>query len=329
MQATQQSQGPLSERPSIAVIGSGAVGSYYGARLAQAAHDVHFLLRSDYEAVKKSGLTVKSCAGNFALPPDALHVYRSAGEMPKVDWVFVTLKTTSNDQFEPLIAPLLKDDTAILTLQNGLGNEERLAELFGKHRILGGMAFTCINRIGPGLIDHTAHGHIRLGEFGGGKSRRADHVATLLNAAKVPCDVLDDLRYGRWEKLVWNIPFNGLSTVLDQTTDQILATEAGVQLVRRIMQEVLASARAVGVTIEDSLIDVNINRTLEMGAYRSSMQVDRQMGRDLEVEAILGNPARVGAGAGANNPTMQDLYALASMVRAAVVAKANRPISAA
>src|SRR5207237_3823032 len=127
----------------------------------------------------------------------------------------------SNDQYEPLIRPLLKADTAILTMQNGLGNEERLAELFGAGRIVGGMAFTCINRVAPGVIDHIAHGHVRVGEFGGGPSPRASQLAAIFTAANVPCDVLADLRYGRWEKLVWNVPFNGLSTILDQTTDQI------------------------------------------------------------------------------------------------------------
>jgi 2-dehydropantoate 2-reductase len=307
---------PLASHPRIAIIGAGAVGSYYGARLVQAGHDVHFLLRSDYDAVRRNGMTIRSCAGDFALRPDQLHVYRDPRDVPKADWVIVTLKTTHNDQFDPLIRPLLYDRSAILTLQNGLGNEDRLAFLFGPDRILGGMAFTCINRIGPGSIDHSAHGHIRLGHFKGGPSPLASHIAGIFNNCKIPCDVLADLRYGRWEKLVWNIPFNGLSTVLDQTTDQLLATPEGEQLVGRIMAEVIASARACGAPLEDSLADLNVARTREMGAYRTSMHVDRQLGRDLEVEAILGEPARAGAAAGAPNPTMQTLYALARMTAA-------------
>ena len=309
------STGPLSNHPRIAIVGAGAIGSYYGARLVQGGHDVHFLLRSDYDAVKRSGLTIKSCAGDFSLPARNLNVYRDVREMPKMDWVIVTLKTTSNAQFEPLIRPLLKSDTVILTLQNGLGNEERLAELFGSQRVLGGMAFTCINRIGPGAVDHIAHGYIRLGEFNGGPSPRASHFSGIFNRCKVPCDVLADLRFGRWEKLVWNVPFNGLSTILDQTTEQLLSTQAGEDLVRRIMAEVIASARAIGVPLDDAQIDLNIDRTRGMGPYRSSMQVDRQMGRDLEIEAILGHPMRAGAAAGAANPCMRMLYELAIAVR--------------
>ncbi len=302
--------GPLSPAPSIAILGSGALGSYYGARLVQGGQNVHFLLRSDYESVLHHGLTIKSCAGDFSLSPKRLQVYREVERMPKVDWVIVTLKTTSNDQFEPLIRPLLKDDTAILTLQNGLGNEERLAALFGRERVLGGMAFTCINRHGPAMIDHTAHGHIRLGELGGGPGARATHLAALFNRCGIPCDVLADLRYGRWEKLVWNIPFNGLSTLLDQNTEQILATATGEQLVRDIMAEVIASARANGVKMDDDLIEQNIHRTREMSAYQTSMQIDRRLGRDLEIEAIIGEPLRAGLARSVANPLMKMLYAL-------------------
>src|SRR5213082_2454547 len=122
--------------PVIAVVGTGAVGGYYGGRLALQGHDVHFLLRGDYDPVRRNGLRVQSCAGDFTLSPQRVHAYRDPREMPKPDLIVVTLKSTANDQFEPLIRPLLDEHTAILTLQNGLGNEEQLAELFGADRIL-------------------------------------------------------------------------------------------------------------------------------------------------------------------------------------------------
>lgn len=308
---------------SFAIIGAGALGSYYGARLAQHGHEVHFLVRSDAAVLRREGLKVRSHAGDFTLAPDRLRLYEKPEAMPKVDLVIVSLKTTSNSLFEPLIRPLLGDNTAILTLQNGLGNEEALATLFGEQRILGGVAFTCINRTAPGCIDHTSHGHIRLGEFIGGPSDRSAEIAELFLASKIPCDVVPDLRYARWEKLVWNFPFNGLSAVLDQTTDLLLNTEPGEKLVRDLMAETIASARANGVDLPDSLIDLNISRTREMGAYRTSMHIDRQARRDLEVEAILGRPTRVGTAAGVNNFRMQTLYDLACMIRMQIVYQAG------
>ncbi len=168
---------PLPAQPRIAVVGSGAVGAYYGGRLAQHGHDVHFLVRSDYEAVKKNGWTIRSCDGDFVLPPASLNVYDEPEAMPRVDLVLVTLKTTSNDAYPQLIGPLLGDNTCILTIQNGLGNEDRLAELFGAQRVLGGMAFVCINRIAPGVIHHIEHGQVRLGEFAAHGAEAASSAA--------------------------------------------------------------------------------------------------------------------------------------------------------
>jgi 2-dehydropantoate 2-reductase len=301
------------ERPKIAVVGAGALGGYYGARLAQSGHDVHFLLRSDYEAVRRNGWAVRSFVGDFQLGPDRAHVYNDPREMPPADLVLVTLKTTANDQYEPLIRPLLKDGTAILTIQNGLGNEDRLAELFGGSRILGGMAFVCINRDGPGIIHHIDHGTIRLGEFRGGLSDRASRIAKLFNDSRVTCEVLEDLRWGRWSKLVWNIPFNGLGAVLDLTTDRLLADAGSVQLVTDIMREVIEAAEAQGLRMPADMIDRQITHTRTMGPYRSSMQIDRQEGRPLEVESILGEPFRQARAAGIKTPKLEMLYEMARL----------------
>jgi 2-dehydropantoate 2-reductase len=304
-------------KPVICIIGAGAVGGYYGARLAQHGNDVHFLLRSDFDAVRRNGWKVKSCDGDFTLAAGESHVYDDPRKMPKADLVIVTLKTTANDQFEPLIRPLVKEDTAILTLQNGLGSEERLAELFGKQHILGGMAFTCINRLGPGVIHHMAEGWVRIGEFGGGPSPRASRIAGLFTASRIECKVLDNLRRGRWEKLSWNIPFNGLGAVMDLTTDRLIGTEEGVALVLSIIGEVAEAARLLGAAIPEDLPRRHIEKTRLMGAYQTSMQIDRREGRLMEVEAILGEPLRQGTGAGAKMPRLSVIHEMARAVDAA------------
>jgi 2-dehydropantoate 2-reductase len=306
------------DHPVISVIGAGAVGGYYGARLAQHGQDVHFLLRSEYDAVRRNGWTVRSCDGDFVVPPGRAHAYDDVGKMPKADLVIVTLKTVSNHLYEPLIRPLLKDDTAILTLQNGLGNEDRLAELFGAERVLGGMAFTCINRTGPGQIHHIDHGIIRLGEFVGGPSERAHWVAQTFRDSKIKCEVLPDLRLGRWQKLVWNATFNGLGAVADLTTDLLIGTGPGMEVVVALINEVIATAKAAGVTLPPNIVQVQIDHTATMGAYRSSMQIDRQTGRPMEVEAILGEPLRVAKKHGVPTPILEGLYHTARAVDAAL-----------
>lgn len=295
-------------KPVIAIIGTGAVGAYYGGRLAQHGHDIHFLLRSDFQAVKKNGWNIRSCDGDFVLPADMVKAYSDPAKMPEADLVIVTLKTTANDQFEALIAPVLKKETTILTLQNGLGNEERLAELFGDERIVGGMAFVCINRISPGVVHHIAEGTITLGEYKSAAGVRVGQIAEMFRASKIPCRVLDDLRFGRWEKLVWNIPFNGLSAALDQTTDLLLSLPEGEALVRSLMEEVIAGARAVGVDLPRSLIQAKIDQTRGMGAYKTSMHLDLLSGRAMEIEAIFGYPLRTAQAASTALPRLETLY---------------------
>lgn len=300
----------LPQKPCFAIVGAGAIGCYYGGRLAQHGHDVHFLMRSDYEHVRKHGLSIKSHAGDFELTPERLHVYRNSSEMPKADVVIVTLKTTANGRFGELIAPLLHEATVVVTLQNGLGNEQQLAGLFGAERVIGGLAFVCVNRVGPGHIRHTDYGLIKIGEFGRGISPRLGRLCDILNSCKVPCQMLEDLAQGRWEKLIWNVPFNGLGAAMGWTTDRIVGCPEGIALAREIMQEVVATGRAAGVEMADALIEQNIARTLTMGPYRSSMQIDAEMGREIELDAIIGQPLAVAKEFAVATPRMRMLHQL-------------------
>ena len=298
----------------IAIIGSGALGSYYGARLAQHSRDVHFLMRSDYAFVREHGLRVFSHDGDFKLPASQMHVYDDPAAMPQVDLVIVTLKTTANDSFRELISPLLHETTAILTLQNGLGNDRALAGLFGGQRVLAGLAFICTNRTEPGVIRHTDHGFIKLGEYTGGLTDRARWIAQMLQQAKVPATALADVRYGQWEKLVWNVPFNGLGAALGFETDRLLASEAGRAMVQGLMLEVIATAATVGVHLPPETAQMQIDRTATMGAYVSSMQVDRRARRPLERQSIVGNVLAVAEAAGLHTPLLRELDGLLKIV---------------
>ena len=304
----------MSKQYVIAFIGAGAVGGYYGARLVQHGQDVHFLLRSDFDAVRTRGWKIKSHQGDFAVSASQVHAYSDPRLMPKADLVVVSLKTTANDQLQNLIAPLLKEDTAILTLQNGLGNEELLASLFGPQRVLGGNAFVCVTRTGPGELNHQAEGAIKLGELNGGRSARAGRICEIFRAGGIDCDVLDDLRAGRWQKLSWNVPFNGLGAVMDLTTDQLIATKAGTDLVIAIMHEVIAAAEALGITFPVDWIERMMDKTRKMGIYPTSMQIDRREKRPMEVEAILGEPVRQARARGIAVPLMESLYRMAQVV---------------
>src|SRR5687768_3733849 len=150
-----------------------------------------------------------------------------------------------------------------------------------------------------------------MGEFARPPSPRVRSVAAMFESAGVPARVVDDLAQGRWEKLIWNIPFNGLSAVLDQTTDLLLGSAAGDELVRAIMEEVIAAAKgAANVDLPRSLIESRIELTRGMGPYKTSSHLDMQAGRPMEIEAIFGYPLRRAQQAGVKTPLLWALYCL-------------------
>lgn len=296
---------------SFAIVGAGALGSYYGARLAEAGNDVRFLLRADYDEVKKNGLTVESVHGDFSLPQ--VTCARTAEEIGPVDVVIVAWKTTSNQHYEKVITPMVHEDTVILTLQNGLGNVERLGEIFGLERVMGALCFVCINRIKAGLIRHSASGMIAMGEAtseaSGGVTPRLEELADLFQESGIICKVVPNLKEAQWRKLVWNVPFNGLCiTEGGIDTEVLLAQPDGEEKVRALMFEVVTAARALGYEIEDAFIEAQLERTFPMGPYRPSSMIDFVEGREVEVEAIWGEALRRAQAAGAEVPEMATLY---------------------
>jgi 2-dehydropantoate 2-reductase len=279
----------------IAIVGAGALGLYYGALLQRSGQDVHFLLRRDFEAVSRSGLKVFSSNGDFELP--AVQAYRTSQEIGPVDLVLVGLKTFANDRYADLITPLVGEGTQILTLQNGLGNDEALAKLYGAARIIGGVAFLCSNRGEPGEVHHLGAGRVILGEYSRIEPERVKRLAAMFVLAGVDCRATDDLKRARWEKLVWNIPFNGLCALLLQTVDRLLNVPATKCLVREIMLEVIRAANAQELShpIAEGYADSMLEFTDKMGVYKPSMLIDREEGRQLEIAAIFRTPLDFGA----------------------------------
>ncbi|MCD6582425.1 MAG: putative 2-dehydropantoate 2-reductase [Desulfuromusa sp.] len=295
----------------IGIIGSGALGLYYGAMLQHRGQNVHFLLRRDYHAILKNGLQIYSCNGDFHLPQ--ISGYQTPQEIGTVDLVIVGLKTISNHHLIDLVSPLLGAKTAILTLQNGLGNEDLLANEFGAECVLGGIAFLCSNRGEPGTVHHLGEGKIRLGAFSGGLSQRSRNLAEMFQAAGVPCDAVSDLRRARWEKLVWNIPFNGLCALLDKDVTDLLNHPSSKKLVRDLMLEVIVGANAQG--LEEPIDGPEFSQqmisfTENMDHYRPSMMIDRAAGLPLELEAIYAIPLQQARDAGVNMTRVEMLHTL-------------------
>lgn len=298
----------------IAVVGAGAVGSYYGGILAHAGEDVHFLLRSDYEAVSEHGLRIiRHGRDAFTLQPQA---YNDAAKMGTFDIVIIAAKATANDDLVEVVRPLVGEGTLILTLQNGMGNAGHWAKLAGGlERVMAGLCFVCINRTAPGVIENFMPGSITLAEGTGAPQERTRDFAARLLRAGSPMRLADNLDEALWKKLVWNVPFNGL-TIAAGGVDcgELLASNALTAEVKALMREVQAAAAAYGHIIHDHFLAKQLEVTYPMKAYKPSSLIDYLDGKPVEVEAIWGQPLARAKAKGVAVPKMEMLHALLEQV---------------
>lgn len=269
------------------IIGTGALGGYFGGRLARIGKDVHFLLHSDYDHVKANGIKVDSVKGDFVINP--INTYKSTKDMPKCDVVLVCLKTTNNHLLPELLHPILHDETIVILVQNGLGAEEDLEAMMPDLKIAGALAFICARKLGAGHIEHMDEGNLSLGAHSKINKLKLIEIADDMNEADIDTEIVD-LNTARWKKLLWNIPFNGLSVVMNTSTDQLLANKHTKQLIYDMMQEVILAATSCGALLLPKLADQIISSTEAMVPYSPSMKLDFENKRQLELLYIYTKP---------------------------------------
>jgi 2-dehydropantoate 2-reductase len=296
---------------SYAFIGTGAIGGLYGAKLAKAGFDVHFLAHSDYAHIRDRGLIIDSIDGDFVLP--RVSVYADAAAMPRCDVVAVTLKTTANNILPSVLPHIVKEDGVVLVMQNGLGAESEVAAIAAPARVMGVLCFVCVTKVGPGHIRHLDFGHVTIGEHTddgkpSGITGRMKAVAADFTKANITVRCAPDLAVARWKKLVWNVPYNGLSVVLNALTDTLMKQPHSRRLVTAIMEEICAGALACGHPVEKEFIQEMLSYTDAMTPYKTSMKIDFDEKRPMEVESIFGAPLRAAQEAGASVPRMEMLY---------------------
>ncbi|MEM9587466.1 MAG: putative 2-dehydropantoate 2-reductase [Planctomycetota bacterium] len=292
-----------------AIIGSGALGGLYGAMLARAGFEVHFLLHSDYQHVVEHGLRVDSVKGDFHLPH--VHAHSTPESMPACDVTIVGLKTTNNHLLPSLLLAPTRGGGSALVLQNGLNVEAESAEVIGADRVMGGCCFLCSNKVGPGHIRHLDYGRIVFGEFDPSRAQDSVRVKKIegeMQSAGIDARSTDDLPATRWRKLMWNITFNGLSVVLDASTDQLMGDPDACALAESIIAEVYGAAAGCGVSIPDEAKATTLEHTRTMVPYDSSMRLDFLARRPIELEAIVGNPLREAQRHNAAMPRVEMLY---------------------
>lgn len=297
----------------FAIVGTGALGGFYGGLLAKHGEDVHFLLHSDVAFVKEHGLRVDSKLGDFHI--SNVQAYGDASEMPKCDCIVVAIKSTQNQILEKILPPLMHPESVVLVLQNGLHVEQKAREVAGEGRVIGGCCFLCSNKVGPGHIKHLDYGRIVMGPYKGINDDESSpdkevvsDIARRIRQTGIDCTTTDDLSVARWRKLMWNIPFNGLSVVLNASTDAIMRHPYARELAQALMQEVRLTANACGHNIEPEFVTYLMENTDDMVPYDSSMRLDFLAGRPIEVESIYGNAIRAAARKQINAPLIHALY---------------------
>ena len=273
------------------IIGTGAIGGYYGAKLAHAGQEVHFLLRSDYEYVKQHGLQVDSCDGSFHL--DDVNAYQRPEDMPVCDVVLVCLKSVNNSKLLALLPPLLHDRTLVVLIQNGIGVEEDVQKMFPDVQLAAGLAFICSAKTQPGIVSHQCYGSINLADYSCRDEALIQAVVDEFREAGIETGLVE-YHEARWKKAVWNMPFNGMTVALHTQTDLLLKNKSTRHLIREQMMEVVTTAQHLGVkNIDESFVDKMIEMTDAMTPYSPSMRLDYDFHRSMEIYYIYSRPLEI------------------------------------
>ena len=299
---------------SYSIIGMGAIGGYYGGRLAKAGREVHFLAHSDYQYVLQNGLRVESCDGDFCLPH--INAYATQKDMPKTDVIIVGLKSVKNHDVLPeLLRPIVHQNSIVILIQNGIGLEDDLQKEFPGLQIVAGLAFICSAKVGAGHVSHQCYGSINLGNYSCQQEKfevlLQDMTDASIQAAEVP------YLEARWKKAVWNMPFNGMTVALNTSTDKLLKNPATRQLIYDQMMEVIGAANALGVnTLTSEFADKMMQMTDEMVPYSPSMKLDFDYHRPMEIEYLYSRPIAEAKKVGFEMPKLAMLEAELKFIEA-------------
>lgn len=287
------------------IIGTGAVGGYYGGRLANAGKEVHFLLHSDYEYIRTNGLAVHSCNGDFHLPQ--VNAYHNAQDMPACDVIIVAMKTTNEEYVPDLVRPLLKENSLILLIQNGIGVEEDMQQSLPGVQLAAGLAFICSSKTEPGVVNHQCYGSINIANYSCSDEMLITRVITDFHESNVAAHLLE-YQEARWKKAVWNMPFNGMTVALNTQTDKLLSHPATRALIRCQMMEIVNATRVLGVkNVDETFVEKMLVTTDVMVPYSPSMKLDYDFHRPMEIKYIYSRPLDIAEKAGCPMPSLRML----------------------
>lgn len=294
----------------ILVIGAGAIGSFYSAKLAQVGAEITLWCRSDYDFIKKNGIKIESYEGDFQFIPhkiiENLHEIND-----EFDYILIATKALPSIDIPSLIKNILKAKTKIILIQNGIHIEKNIAENFPNNELISAIAFIGVSRKSAGIVCHQEYGKIIIGTYGEKASDAVHFLENLWKKSGIEVVVTDEILLERWKKLVWNGAFNPLSVVLrGKNTAEILNSDLALNLVKNIMNEICNLAKIDNCELPSDVIEKNILATQKMKPYKTSMLLDFEAGREMEVEAILGNAIKFAQSKSMSTPYLSTIYAI-------------------
>lgn len=302
----------------ILISGAGAVGAYFGGRLNSAGAEVSVICRSDYNEVKQNGFQISSTKGDFVFKPS--QVIRSASEYQgTADLIIVGSKVLPEIDTVSMIRDAVKPGTVILLAQNGIDIEKDIHAAFPDNELLSAIIYIGCTKNAPGIIAHTGGpGSMTFGEFRHHKAGKIAHeLLELFKQTPCPAELVGNIQYYRWKKLLWNIPFNSISVLGGSLLTNEMTDRGNLEkLCSDIMYEIIAVARSNGIELAESLVSENIEYTRNFTPYATSMLADFRRKRPLEVEAIVGNVCRIAQANNVEIPRIQTIYALLCAVAA-------------
>lgn len=306
----------------VLVIGLGGIGSIYSLLLQLGAPDIRLSLvaRSNYDALSTDGISIKSAKyGNHTVKPHAVFKTTSEAAVAGInyDYVFCTTKSLPNAPAVDILRPVVSTMTStIVLIQNGLGIEEPVHAAFPENTLVSCTAYIGVWQVSPGHIEHSALDRLELGTYPDqatvSATRRVrdqeslERISSILSTGGCDTKLVPSMPAARWQKLVWNASFNCVCTITGLNTFEVTRCPAAKEMVLAAMHEIILAANKSGYALPVELVVANWDNTQKMGvAYKPSMMLDHEAGREMEVEVILGSPIRAAQQAGVDVPILK------------------------
>ena len=288
------------KKKKLLVVGTGAVGGYYGGMMYKAGFDITFVARGkNYEALKKNGLTLIRDGNKEILPIKVVKAIHELPQQGKSDYIFICVKSTHTKEAINQIKSNVGPYTSVLSFQNGVDNEDIIGEVIGIDRVVGSSVYVTSRLIDPGVIDQFGYNAVVIGEIDRAERARINELKNIFESSDILCNISKDIMADLWNKLVWNASFNPVSVLSGKTIDKIMEDKYLYELVKNIMIEVKEVAIAHGISIRPDTVEFNLSRSKgiikrnaaesqDFSGFKTSMLQDFEKGKPIELDELVG-----------------------------------------